>query len=137
MALVRRLQYPARLGEAGGEYNDGADRPPRTGRNRLLDRRPWDCQQGGVDPFQEIIDRRHAGASFDLAAAAADEVNVAAIAKAFEVVEHAAAGRAGLRRDADDRNRSRPHQPCDVDAASRRCAVSTRHGNSPVLYVTI
>jgi hypothetical protein len=72
-----------------------------------------------VDAVGQIIDGAQAGAIPDVALVPADEVDGAAIVELFQIPQRQESRRARLRRDADDRNRPRPHQPRNVDRRDR------------------
>ncbi len=119
-AVLRRFPFAACLAEAGGEDDDRADLAPRTGFDGVLDRDPRNEQHRRVDAFGQIVDRFNADAAADLATIAADQMDRARIGILLEIAQHQKPCRALLGRDADDRDRARPHQPCDVDACHGR-----------------
>ncbi len=112
--VLRGAAFFAGLRKTGGKDHGAGNPAPTARRDRICGGNLRNGQHSRIDPVRQVVDGRHAGQAADLFAAARDEMDIAFEAELPEVMEDRAPQRAGLRRDADDRDRVGPNQPRDA-----------------------
>ena len=118
----------ADLRVAGREHDRGADAAPPAGRDRIDHGR---SAGSPARPHRRRAAGRRCSArrpSVDLRPRAADQMDVAGETAALQIGEHRAAHVAGLRRYADDRDRTRPQQAVEPRLFVASIGVSGRAG---------